>query len=149
MGAKCVSYPLFLGMILNIELILLSGVNQGKIFPFAAEFMLADKQLACDELNDPAIVSLDTFDGCKKAVHDLDVVNPEVINENIESEPKGCYVYTAENKLYFNEHPRGLPKSQWTDSTRKVCFDWDAAMEKTKGNISKSCSSMKYYYRII
>ena len=97
--------------------------------------MLADPQLTCDDMNDDAIVAIDTIDGCKKAVHDLDVINPDVNSENIGSEPKGCYVYTTENKLYFNEHPVGLPKTQWSDSTRKVCFDWDAAMDKTSGNV--------------
>ena len=97
--------------------------------------MLADPQLTCEDLKDDAIVAIDTFDGCKKAVHDLDVINPEVNGESMPSEPKGCYVYTTENKLYFNDHPVGLPKARWSSTTRKVCFDWDAAMDKTSGNV--------------
>ena len=100
--------------------------------------MLADPQLTCEDLKDDAIVAIDTFDGCKKAVHDLDVINPEVNGESMPSEPKGCYVYTTENKLYFNDHPIGLPKERWSSTTRKVCFDWDAAMDKTSGNVQAS-----------
>ena len=104
-----------------------------KYFTYSAEYLLADPQLACEDMNDDAIVAIDTLEGCKKAVHDLDINNPDVNSESIASEPKGCYVYTTENKLYFNEHPVGLSKTQWSSTTRKVCFDWDAAMDKTSG----------------
>ena len=86
-------------------------------------------------MNDDMIVPIDTKEGCQKATSDLDV--DQVIEEEVKSQPKGCYMYTSENELFFNkgdkETGEGLAKTKWTDGTRKVCRDFEVAMSKSGG----------------
>ena len=87
------------------------------------------------KISDPAIVDIVSADGCQKAVKELDVDNTDVIEENQPSVPRGCYLYVPENKLYFNEHPKGLAKGNWTKDTRKVCHNFKEMLKEYGGNI--------------
>ena len=99
-----------------------------------AEFVLAQTQSECTDMNIESIVSIDNIDRCQQAVSDLDVVNPIVIEEDQQSMPKGCYVYYPANELYFNKHATGLSKSEWSDDTRKACQNMETMMELSGGN---------------
>ena len=65
----------------------------------------------------------------------LGVENKDVIIEDHSSVPKGCYVYTPSNKLYFNQHSTGLDKVQWKYDTRLVCRDFQISMETAGGKM--------------
>ena len=104
---------------------------------FPAEFLLADTQSECSELEISSIVGVNSAEGCKRALKDLNAANPELIIEDQISLPKGCYLYAPDNKLYFNKNENGLRKEQWSDDTRKVCRDLDIAMDSNGGSISK------------
>ena len=88
-------------------------------------------------MNNEMIVPIDTKEGCQKATSDLDAVNKEVLEEQSESQPLGCYMYTPRNELVFNmgdeKTGKGLPKDGWSDDMRKVCRDFEAAMSKSGG----------------
>ena len=86
-------------------------------------------------MNIATVVAIDTKEGCKKAVSDLEPANQAVFEENIVNQPKGCYMYIPENKLYFNEHSTGLVKGNWKKDTRKVCRDFKDSLEKNGGKI--------------
>ena len=102
---------------------------------FIAEYVLADTQSECSDINSGTIVSVDTTEGCKKAVKSLGVDNSDVFVEDQPSVPKGCYVYTPSNKLYFNQHSTGLNKTHWKYDTRMVCRDFSISMETAGGSI--------------
>ena len=102
---------------------------------FQAEYRLADTQAECSDIVSSTIVAVDSADGCQKAVKSLGVDNSDVIIEDQPSVPKGCYVYTPSNKVYFNQHSTGLDKKQWKFDTRMVCRDFQLAMETAGGNM--------------
>ena len=104
-------------------------------YNLVAEYVLADTQAECSDINSGTIVSVDTAEGCQKAVKSLGVVNQDVIIEDQPSVPKGCYVYAPSNTLYFNQHSTGLEKEQWKYDTRMVCKDFQIAMDTTGGKI--------------
>ena len=101
---------------------------------FLAEYILADTQAECSDIDSSTIVGVDSTDGCQKAVKSLGVDNPDVIIEDQPSVPKGCYVYTPSNKVYFNQHSTGLDKAQWKFDTRMVCRDFSISMETAGGS---------------
>ena len=105
------------------------------IFNITGEYFLADTQAECSDIESQSIVSVDSADGCQKAVKSLGVENKDVIIEDHSSVPKGCYVYTPSNKLYFNQHSTGLDKVQWKYDTRLVCRDFQISMETAGGKI--------------
>ena len=123
---------------------------------FVGEYVLADTQAECSDIDSSSIVGVDSADGCQKAVKRLGVDNPDVIIEEQPSVPKGCYVYTPSNKGYFNQHSTGLDKEKWTFDTRMVCRDFQQAMETAGGNmiyerkkLRKDLSIEKYYFHCI
>ena len=123
---------------------------------FIAEYLLADTQAECSDIESSTIVAVDSTDGCQKAMKSLGVDNPDVIIEDQPSVPKGCYVYTPSNKVYFNQHSTGLDKAEWKFDTRMVCRDFQLAMETAGGNIiyernklRKALSIEKYYFHFI
>ena len=103
-------------------------------FNLIAEYVLAGAQSECTDMTSESIVNIDNVDRCQKAVSDLSVVNPIVIEEDTKSMPKGCYVYYPANELYFNKHATGLPKGEWSDDTRKACQNMETMMEVSGGN---------------
>ena len=104
-----------------------------KFSHFLVEFVLADTQSECNEMDIESISGINSKETCQKAVKELMVNNPEVIIEDQESVPKGCYLYVPENKIYFNENEKGLPKEDWSDDTRKVCRDLGIAFAESGG----------------
>ena len=100
-------------------------------------------------MNIDTIVSLQSKKGCQKAVNDLDAVNPEVFEESAENQPKGCYMYTPKNELYFNTHPNGLARKDWSDDTRQVCRDFELAMKKSGGTIILEIIMCKQFSRFL
>ena len=116
---------------------------------YLAEFLLADTQAECSDIDSSTIVGVDSADGCQQAMKSLGVENPDVIIEDQPSVPKGCYVYRPSNKLYFNQHSTGLDKAQWTFDTRKVCRDFQTAMETAGGNmIDEKNKLWKAYFAV-
>ena len=107
------------------------------------EYVLADTQAECSEMKSRSIVSVDSADGCQKAVKSLGVVNKDVIIEEQPSVPKGCYVYTPSNKLYFNRHSTGLDKVQWKYDTRVVCRDLQISLETVGGKIIYDANKLR------
>ena len=107
------------------------------LISFVAEYLLAKSKSECSDMNTGTIVPIDTKEGCQRATSDLDAVNEEVLEEQSESQPLGCYMYTPRNELVFNmgdeKTGKGLPKDGWSDDTRKVCRDFEAAMSKSGG----------------
>ena len=94
-----------------------------------------------------SISGINSKETCQKAVKELMVNNPEVIIEDQESVPIGCYLYVPENKIYFNENEKGLPKEDWSDDTRKVCRDLGIAFAESGGKFLKQ--NHKIYFCII
>ena len=84
-----------------------------------------------------SISGINSKETCQKAVKELMVNNPEVIIEDQESVPIGCYLYVPENKIYFNENEKGLLKEDWSDDTRKVCRDLGIAFAESGGKFLK------------
>ena len=95
-----------------------------------------------------SIGGINSKNTCQKAVKVLMVNNPEVIIEDQLSVPKGCYLYLPENKIYFNENEKGLPKEDWSDDTRKVCRDLGIAFAESGGKFLRNKNRKIYFCRI-
>ena len=87
---------------------------------FLLEYFLSRKGGLCKNIKAVTFSEVKTLKECKSAVA---VIQKEVPAANFQAEentgewPKGCYLYTITNGVYFNKHTTGATQ----DSARQIC----------------------------